>query len=308
MDCRDALTCFLSEEEKKGRLTYKENAKLSLLSSFRIGGEAAFVVYPESGKSLSDTVKALRKAGAYYAVVGNMSNLLFDDRGFDGALVCTKNMKSVSFDGCRVTAEAGVSVTGLAALACERSLSGLEFAYGIPGSVGGAVFMNAGAYGGEMKDVVLSSYAYDPAGDRFVTLCGADHDFGYRHSSYMENEFVIISASLTLKEGSRDEIKAVMQDFMGRRSSKQPLDLPSVGSVFKRCEGHYTGEMIEKSGLKGFSVGGAQVSEKHAGFIVNAGGATAADVLELVRIIKDKVRDNFGVELECEMRYMPYGR
>ncbi len=308
MDRFDALTRFLSDEAKNGELTYKENVKLSLLSSFKIGGDAAFVIYPESRKSLSDTIKMLKEADLYYIVVGNMSNLLFDDRGFNGAVVCTKNMKTVSIDGCNITADAGASITSLASTACSNSLSGLEFAYGIPGSVGGALFMNAGAYGGEIKDVLLSSCAYLPEEDRFITLSGAEHGFGYRHSVYMEKDLVAVSATFELSFGDQTEIRSKMQDLMNRRVSKQPLDMPNAGSIFKRCEGHYTGEMIERSGLKGFSVGGAMVSEKHAGFIVNKGNATSSDVLQLIDIIKDRIKKDFEVELECEVRYVPFER
>ncbi len=198
-----------------------------------------------------------------------------------------------------------MSVTALSVAAYRASLSGLEFTYGIPGSVGGAVYMNAGAYGGEIKDVCISSRVYNPDTCEIEVYSGNEQRFGYRESVYMNSPLIILSSDFRLKESDPVEIDALMRKLMNQRIEKQPLDLPSAGSVFKRCEGYFTAKLIEDSGLKGMTVGGAQVSEKHAGFIVNKGGATASDVLRLIEHIRNVVYMNFGVNIQPEVRYIP---
>ena len=285
-------------------IAFKRDVLLYEISSFKIGGKADMIVFPKSEEELALALRTAKGLEARFLAVGNMSNLLFDDAGFSGILISTKNIRFCEYDGCDLRAGAGGLLTQLALEAAEKGLSGLEFGYGIPGTVGGAVFMNAGAYGGEIKDIVLDSTAYNPESDEFVTLTADEHAFGYRYSAYMDLGLVITSAKLRLEKGDPKSIKDRMNELMNRRREKQPLEYPSAGSIFKRCEGHYTGQMIEESGLKGLSVGGAQISEKHAGFIINRGGATSADVLKLINIIKETVKRNYGVELQCEVRYI----
>lgn len=279
---------------------------LSSKSTFKIGGAANVAVFPKNISELEIIVRALDMP---YIVVGNGSNILFEDEGYRGCVIFTEKMNAVSVEGSRITAGAGMSFTALAVNAKNASLTGLEFAYGIPGSVGGAVVMNAGAYGGQVSDVLESATVFDTEKCEFYTLTKDEMELSYRHSILSENKNLIcISATFTLKEGKKDEIDAVMRDLMQRRITKQPLEYPSAGSVFKRpAPDLFVGKMIEDSGLKGYTVGGAQVSEKHAGFIINRGGATAKDVLDLVSHIQNVIRSNYGVELECEIRRVGKG-
>lgn len=293
-------------EELRGipGLTVLREEPLCDHGSFRVGGPAALALFPQSEAVLAAALEHLRQREMPYAVVGRGSNLLFPDEGWRGAVIFTGDMQEVTFDGTAVTAASGASFTGLAAAAGRAGLTGLEFAYGIPGSVGGAVYMNAGAYGGEVAQVLLSSRYYDCESGEFLTLPAEKHDFGYRHSFYSgKPNLVILSATFALTEGNQDEIKAKMDDLMSRRKEKQPLEYPSAGSTFKRPEGYFAGKLIEDAGLKGFSVGGAQVSEKHAGFVINRGGATAADVKALIAEIQRRVFENAGVHLEREVIY-----
>ena len=279
---------------------------LSSKSTFKIGGAADVAVFPKNISELEFITKALDMP---YIVVGNGSNILFEDEGYHGCVIFTEKMNAVSVEGCRITAGAGASFTALAVNAKNASLTGLEFAYGIPGSVGGAVVMNAGAYGGQVSDVLESATVFDTEKCEFYTLTKDEMNLSYRHSILSDNKNLIcISATFTLKEGKKNEIDAVMRDLMQRRITKQPLEYPSAGSVFKRpAPDLFVGKMIEDSGLKGYTVGGAQISEKHAGFIINRGGATAKDVLDLVAHIQNVIRSNYGVELECEIRRVGKG-
>ena len=286
-------------------IPFCENEPLSRHSSFRIGGPCALFVTPESADSLRDAYNEAKSEGIRTYILGKGSNILFADEGFDGVIISTEKLTSVTVSGNTLTADAGASFTHIAAVARDAGLSGLEFAYGIPGSVGGAVFMNAGAYGGQVSDCLESSSCFDPENDRIIYTEGADHDFGYRSSIYKKNpERVILSATFELKSGDKEEIRAYMEDIMGRRRDKQPLEYPSAGSVFKRPEGYFAGQLIEEQGLKGCTIGGAQVSEKHAGFIINRGGATAKDVLDLIAHIQAKVKEAHGVMLECEVIFV----
>lgn len=286
-------------------IPFCENEPLSRHSSFRIGGPCAVFVTPESADSLRDAYNEAKSEGIRTYILGKGSNILFADEGFDGVIISTERLTSVTVSGNTLTADAGASFTHIVAVARDAGLSGLEFAYGIPGSVGGAVFMNAGAYGGQVSDCLESSSCFDPENDRIIYTEGADHDFGYRSSIYKKNpERVILSATFELKNGDKEEIRAYMEDIMGRRRDKQPLEYPSAGSVFKRPEGYFAGQLIEEQGLKGCTIGGAQVSEKHAGFIINRGGATAKDVLDLIAHIQAKVKEAHGVMLECEVIFV----
>lgn len=273
---------------------------LAQYTTFRIGGPAALALFPHNAEAAQVALDLVSEASLPIAVVGYGSNLLCADAGFAGAVLFTGKMKQFTFDGRTLTADCGASLTGLALEAQRRGLDGLAFAYGIPGSVGGSVRMNAGAYGGEMADVVTASQCYDTAAHTAERV--EDHRFAYRHSIYTDRtSAVVLSVTMTLNQGAPDEILARMQDYMQRRRDKQPLELPSAGSVFKRPVGYFAGKLIEDSGLKGFTIGGAQVSEKHAGFIVNRGGATADDVLRLIDHIRATVLRIYGVELECEL-------
>ena len=282
-------------------IQYAENKRASEFTSFKIGGEC-FVVYPANESELINIIRFCRDNTFKFIVLGCGSNVLFSDDGYDGAVILTQKLNKVNCSDDIITAECGAQLSTVCKTAYKNGLCGLEFAYGIPGSVGGAVFMNAGAYGGETKDVILKVRAYSFDDDKVLEFDNAECDFGYRHSVFEDKNFIILSAEYKLTAADKTEIKAKMDDYIGRRKSKQPLNYPSAGSVFKRYPGRYTGQMIEASGLKGYTVGGAQVSEKHAGFIVNKGGATASDVLELIEHIKSVIKEREGVDIETEIR------
>ncbi|MBQ8288691.1 MAG: UDP-N-acetylmuramate dehydrogenase [Clostridia bacterium] len=293
----------------KGELEYTKDAPLALVSSFRIGGPADFAVWPYTRAALLDVVIALRRLGIRRDVFGNGSNVLFADEGYRGvAIFTTKMNRTVLRDGI-LWADAGASFTGLAVRALQEGLTGLEFAYGIPGSVGGAIYMNAGAYDGEIAQVCRETTVYDPAQALLggISEIGGDaQGFGYRTSAFQFMEgAVILGGKFKLKPGDPAEIKAKMDDLMARRRGKQPLEYPSAGSTFKRAPGYFTAKLIHEAGLKGAAVGGAQVSEKHAGFVINRGDATAKDVLTLIEQIKDRIWQHFGVAIECEVRIIP---
>jgi UDP-N-acetylmuramate dehydrogenase len=236
-------------------------------------------------------------------VVGNGSNLLVSDEGYHGVIISTERFRKLEISGCRVNAGAGVLLSRLANAACGESLSGLEFSAGIPGTVGGAVVMNAGAYGSEIKDVLESVCILDEEG-QVRTLSGADLKLGYRTSILMEKPWIVLEAAFALTPGEEGTIRSRMEELAAQRKEKQPLEYPSAGSTFKRPEGHFAGKLIEAAGLKGFSVGGAAVSEKHAGFVINRDSATAADIYRLCREIRERVRENSGVTLELEVKLL----
>lgn len=271
-------------------------------STFRIGGPADRFLPVGDTAALQAALTALREAGVPYFVLGNGSNLLFPDEGLRGAVVRLEGrfrQAGEAGEG-RILAGAGAPLSAVCLLARDRGLSGLETAYGIPGSLGGALFMNAGAYGGEMKDVTERVFTLE--GGEIREWDGPSCGFSYRHSVFMENGAVILGAALRLRPADPGEIAAEMEGYMTRRREKQPLELPSAGSVFKRPEGHFAGALIEQCGLKGLSVGGAEVSTKHAGFIVNRGGATCSDVERLIERIRETVLRETGVLLEPEVR------
>ncbi|MBO5939366.1 MAG: UDP-N-acetylmuramate dehydrogenase [Clostridia bacterium] len=289
-------------EEKSIR--YERDVSLKTLSSFRIGGIAPLVIYPKEIGELIESILLLHGMSVPHEVIGNGSNLLFGDGRLARALVVTKDLCGINCDGTTVTAECGVSLSRLASFAAERGLSGLEFAKGIPGTVGGAVFMNAGAYGGEMSAIVENALVLDVAEGELFTL--EDHAFGYRKSIYMEcPEWICLAVNLNLFVGDREEIEAKMKEFAQSRREKQPLEYPSAGSYFKRPEGNFAGKLIEDAGLKGMRIGGAAVSEKHAGFLINLGNATAEDMLSLEAKVCEEVASRFGVTLEREVRFIP---
>jgi len=296
---------YLDAASKNETLYYRKNSVLSECCTFRIGGPADYIIYPKTSDELKNLISELKKNEIYFNIFGNGSNVLFDDSGFRGAAVFTSKINNVDINGERVKADCGVPITQLSSMAQKHGLSGLEFAYGIPGSCGGAVYMNAGAYNGEIKNVLLSSEYFDLITGEVGRLEGDEHCFGYRHSIYMQKDWIVLSAEFGLKYADAESIRTIMTDFMHRRVDKQPLEYPNAGSVFKRAPGHFTGKLIQDAGLKGYTVGGAQVSEKHAGFIINVGRATSSDVRRLIDIIKEKVFAEFGVEIECEVKYIP---
>ena len=275
---------------------------MSAHTSFQIGGPADVLIAPASPDELEVGLAWARRHRLPVTIIGNGTNLLVRDKGIRGLVIkIAGNLSAVSFQGTNVRAEAGLSLADLSRMAAERGLRGLEFTCGIPGTLGGAVVMNAGAYGGEMKDVVARVSVIDLEGAE-ETLGLGDLGFWYRKSSLQRGDRLVISVDLELKEGDAGAIASVMRDFQRRRRAKQPLDQPSAGSVFKRPEGHFTGQLIEEAGLKGARVGDAQISEIHSGFIVNRGRATAADVLGLIRQIQEKVLSRSGVRLVPEIR------
>ncbi len=277
----------------------KESFPLYKISSFKIGGPADLAAFPRTKEELSSLLSLAKERNLRTLTAGHASNLLFDDAGFRGLVIFTTAMNGVKWGETSVQADAGVSLTALAWEAAKRGLSGLEFAYGIPGTVGGAVYMNAGAYGGEIANVLTESTYL--AEDGFHTLSHAEHDFSYRKSIYQSNRHIILSADFTLRKGDESAVKGRCEELMCARKSKQPLEFPSAGSTFKRPEGYFAGALIEQCGLKGYRIGGAEVSEKHAGFLINRGGATSHDVLSLIEYIQKTVLERFGVSLETEV-------
>ncbi len=278
--------------------------RLSECSTFKIGGKADCVAYPRNEEELTAVCNAARQAGIPVFVAGNASNILFDDEGYRGLVLFTSAMRSAECRGDRIYAQCGASLTSVSVLASKNSLSGLEFLYGIPGTVGGGIYMNCGAFEGQIADVLTCSRYYDPDTGDIVTLDASEHEFSYRNSCYKEKNKIIISAEF---KGTpcTDDIRSVMDSYMKKRTDSQPLDMPNAGSVFKRYPGYYTSRLIEEAGLKGRSVGGAQVSLKHAGFIVNTGNATAGDVKELIEIIKEEIYRINGIHIECEIIFAP---
>ncbi len=292
-------------EFPEDQLCLFENEAMSRHTSFRIGGKSRLYLEIRTPAALSEVLKLFSEESVPFRVLGLGSNVLFDDEGFDGAVLRLAGaFKAIRREGNSLFAGAGASLRALCETARDEGLAGLEFAFGIPGSVGGAIYMNAGAYGGEIRDAAVTAYHTDYAGNP-GSFSGEALAFGYRKSVYCGKELIITGAKFDLTPGDREEIALKMKEILGRRRSKQPLDFPSAGSVFKRPEGYYAGALIEGAGLKGVSVGGAQVSEKHAGFIINRGGATSADVCALIQKIQKTVLDRNGVLLEPEIRRMP---
>jgi UDP-N-acetylmuramate dehydrogenase len=280
----------------------KENELMKNHTTFKIGGPVDVLVLPRTVEDIRITIDYCRENKHPLFIFGLGSNIVVRDRGIRGiALKIGNTLKDIQISGQEIHAQAGVRLSELARKAADNSLSGLEFAEGIPGSLGGAVVMNAGAYDGEMKDVVTEVEAISPSGEkRMFSL--PEMEFDYRKSVFQSNGYIVVAAKMVLQPGTKLDIQGKMREFAHSRREKQPLEYPSAGSVFRRPPGYFVGQMIEKMGLKGYSIGGAQVSDKHAGFIVNTGGASARDVLELIEIIIKAAREQFGVELEQEIR------
>ena len=275
-------------------------------TSFKVGGPAELFLSPEDAGQTAKLVRFCEKEEIPVFVLGKGSNLLVSDRGIKGAVIYTGKQCGISLvNENTVRAQSGASLAQLCTFALENSLSGLEFAYGIPGTVGGAVFMNAGAYGGEMKDVVKEAVVMKPDGE-ILRLKKDKLELGYRTSVIAKKGYLVLSALLELEKGDKGAIEARMQELKEARTSKQPLEYASAGSTFKRPEGYFAGKLIMDAGLRGYSVGGAQVSEKHCGFVVNRGGATARNVMDLVCHVQEEVKKQFGVELEMEVKLLGF--
>ncbi len=274
---------------------------MSRHTTFRVGGSAELFLEIRTASEIQKLLTFFQESGTKYFIVGNGSNLLVSDGGYDGAILhIGEGSDKIGVVGEKVRAQAGALLGRAALTAQQNSLTGLEFAFGIPGSVGGAAVMNAGAYGGEMSQVVSMVTGFTSDGDE-VKLSNKELDFGYRKSILKQEKIVVAEVEFCLSDGSPEEISMKMNDLTGRRRAKQPLEYPSAGSTFKRPEGHFAGKLIMDAGLKGLCVGGAQVSEKHCGFIINKGGATAADVRQLMKKVQDRVKEQSGVELEPEI-------
>lgn len=277
---------------------------MSRHTTFRIGGNADYFVKPGNADEVAAVIVVCREYNIPYFILGNGSNLLVSDDGYRGMIInIMDNMDSVTVNGRIITAQAGAMLVRVSVMARDNALTGLEFASGIPGTIGGAVYMNAGAYGGEMKNVVKTVRAIDEYG-RIYELDSEKMDFSYRHSIVEERKLIVLEVTLELEHGSREAIDDRMKELAEARRSKQPLEYPSAGSTFKRPEGYFAGKLIMDAGLRGYSVGGAQVAEKHCGFVINKGGATASDVVELIRDVQHDVDDKFGVTLEPEVKML----
>ena len=277
---------------------------MSRHTTFKIGGPADYFLMPDKDTDVGRIVKICKESAIPYFILGNGSNLLVGDGGYRGAVIqIYKNMSAVTVEGTKITVQAGALLSSVAAAAKNAALTGFEFAGGIPGTMGGAVVMNAGAYGGEMKDVLTEVTVMDEEGE-IVTLPADKLELGYRTSIIKTAGYIVLEAKLQLKEGNPEVIRETMKDLTIRRTTKQPLEYPSAGSTFKRPEGYFAGKLIMDSGLAGYQVGGAQVSEKHCGFVINAGGATARDVRTLMDNVRDIVYQKYGVTLEPEVKFL----
>lgn len=282
-----------------------ENASMKEYTTFRTGGNCPLLISPNSITALREILKECNESDIPYTVLGNGSNVLVDDNGLKSIVIHIADdlNKITLLDETTIFCEAGVKLGTLCNFALDNSLTGLEFAFGIPGSVGGAIFMNAGAYGGEMKDVVAKVYHVDKDGNEGC-LIGDNLSFGYRTSAYEQNGYIITGVEISLNKGNHSEIKEKMAELLGKRKDKQPLEYPSAGSTFKRPEGYFAGALIEECGLKGTQIGGAKVSEKHAGFVINYDNATTNDILELINFVTKTVEKEKGVLLTPEVRIL----
>ena len=295
-ELKQELLACLGEDGLKLQEMMKEH------TTFRVGGAADYFIQPKSAEKLRAALEILHRYEIPVLVIGNGSNLLVRDKGIRGAVIQIYNrMADITVAGDTIYAKGGALLSAVAARAAEHSLTGLEFASGIPGSIGGAVVMNAGAYGGEMKDVLVSVEVLTQDLE-IKTIPAAELDLGYRHSIIPEKGYIVLGATLRLKEGDAVEIRGRMAELAEQRRAKQPLQYPSAGSTFKRPEGYFAGKLVQDAGLKGKTIGGAQVSEKHSGFLINIGGATAQDILDLIAFCQKEVKEQFGVTLETEVK------
>lgn len=271
-------------------------------TTFKCGGNASLYIAPNSTDELVKVLEVLRSENYPYMVIGNGSNLLVKDEGYDGAIVeVDKKISEIDVRGEEIVVEAGAKLSKVATIAMENDLAGFEFAHGIPGNMGGAVVMNAGAYGGEMKDVLKWVKVVDQNGE-IKTLENEELELGYRTSRVMKEKMIVLEACIKLELGVMGEIAEVMALLMSKRKASQPLEYPSAGSTFKRPEGYYAGKLVQDAGMKGYRVGDAMVSDKHSGFVINCGNATATEVIQVIKDVQAKVKEDFGVDLETEVR------
>lgn len=289
---------------EKLNLPYRENEPMSRHTTFKIGGPCDFLVEPYTANEVKELITLLKENNLKYFVMGNGSNLLVSDLGIEGAVIkIGSNMANITVDNNLVTVDAGARLSAVCSACLEHSLSGLQFGWGIPGTIGGAIYMNAGAYGGEIKNVLCSCTYLTQEGE-IVTKSVEELELGYRDSIFKRNGGIILSATFKLNLGNKNEIRLEMDGLIERRKLKQPLEFPSAGSTFKRPEGNFAGTLIENAGLKGTAVGGAEVSTKHAGFIINKGGATASDVRRLIERVKEEVFLQNSIRLETEVIFI----
>lgn len=279
----------------------KCNEKLKDHTSFKLGGPCEILITPTSDEEVITSVKLCKKWDVPFFIIGNGSNLIIKDGGFKGVIIKLTSLKDIICAGEKVVAKAGATLASVSAVALKNSLKGMEFASGIPGTVGGAIAMNAGAYGGEMKDILESVKVINEQGEIF-DIALRDLELGYRTSIVQKNNYIVLEAVFSLEIGNESEIRDRMNDLNTRRKDKQPLSYPSAGSTFKRPPNNFAGKLIEDAGLKGYSVGGAMVSEKHAGFVINYDNATANDVLTLIGKVQEKIKDTYDIELETEVK------
>ncbi len=279
----------------------KIDEKLSEYVNFKVGGPADILLIPNSKEQVIKSIKICKENNIPFYLIGNGSNILVRDGGFRGVVLSLKNVKNIYVDGEKIEADCGVMLKEVSDKAIENSLTGFEFACGIPGTIGGAVFMNAGAYDGEISKVIESAEVIDE-NCNIIRLSREELDFGYRSSLVMKKGYTVLSAVFKLEKGQVKTIKELIEDLTNKRESKQPLEYPSAGSTFKRPTGYFAGKLIQDAGLKGYSIGGAAVSEKHSGFVINKGNATAKDITDLIKHIQDEVKKQFGVDLHPEVR------
>jgi len=279
----------------------KIDEKLSSYVNFKVGGPADILLIPDSKEQVKKSIGICRENNIPVYVIGNGSNILVRDGGFRGVVISLKGVHNITVNDERIEAECGVMLKEVSDKAMENSLTGFEFACGIPGTIGGAVFMNAGAYDGEISHVIESAEVIDE-NCNIINLTNEELDFGYRSSLVMKKGYIVLSAVFKLKKGQVKTIKELVNDLTNKRESKQPLEYPSAGSTFKRPTGYFAGKLIQDAGLKGYSIGGAAVSEKHSGFVINKGNATAKDITDLIEYIQDEVKKQFGVNLHTEVR------
>lgn len=296
----DRIIKELTKEIRKENIIKDE--RMAKHTTFKVGGNADLFVCPSNINELSHAMKTCKTFNIPYYIIGNGSNIIVKDNGFRGAIIQVyKNLNNVTIEDNIITADAGILLSKLAKLIANESLEGFEFASGIPGTLGGAVYMNAGAYGGDMSKVIVSADVIDEKGD-IITLSNEKLELGYRTSIIQKNNYIVLSAVLKCKKGNKEKIRRLIEELNSKRKEKQPLEYPSAGSTFKRPEGYYAGKLIMDSGLRGHQIGNAQVSEKHCGFIVNKGTATADDIINLIDYVKNTVKDKYDVNLETEVR------
>lgn len=297
---------MLEEQLAPGSVCVDE--MMSRHTTFRIGGPASVFVTPKSEEDVVKAIEVCRSQGAPYFILGNGSNLLVSDQGYDGVVVhIGSNLRDISVEGTEITAKTGAMLSQVAHTALAHGLTGMEFAAGIPGSLGGACMMNAGAYGGEMSQILVGVRALDDKG-QIVELAANQLELGYRHSIMMEKQYVVLGARMRLKKGDPEIIQARMDDLKEKRVSRQPLEYPSAGSTFKRPEGAFAGKLIMDAGLRGFRIGDAMVSDKHCGFVINAGNATAEEVCDVISHVQHTVQEKYGVKLEPEIRFLGFDK